>query len=125
MEDNRNARENYRLFASELIQEVEKQKAGMENLGITGVVLREKEANWESPLDIGRKFSAPVREFTDITYQGRTVTMDLQFAYKDYLQGVSIQEISDRFVQAIQATVEGDKANVEYISKSLEEDYER
>lgn len=119
MKENRNAIENYRLFATELLQEVKKRD--LQGLGISNVQIREKEANWQANLDIGREYSSPVREFMDIGYGDRTVTLDLQYAYGDYRRGMQIDEIGSRFFKSIEVTVKGDIRNIEYAKSVAEE----
>lgn len=115
--------EKYRLFASELLYEVKKKD--FSDLGVSGLCVRERNAYWESPLGVSRKYSAPVREFLDVNYNGRVLTMDLQYAYGDYLTGVQIEEIVNKFSNGLEVAVKGDMANLEYARSCKEDELER
>ena len=115
--------DKYRLFAKELLSEIEKRD--FSELNVSSLNLRERNAYWESPLSVSRKYSAPVREFLDVNYDGRVLTMDLQYAYGDYLTGVQIEEIVNKFSNGLEIAVKGDIANLEYARSCKEEELER
>lgn len=120
---NRNEQDGYRLFATEIYCELEKRNK--DGVIATKIDLREKEAFWESPLDAGRKYSASVREFLDCCYDDRMVTIDLQYAYGEYLMGAHLDQVVDMIVDGIAVAVKSDEKNQAYARDCQEIDFDR
>ena len=94
--------EDYAKFAAQIADDII--AAGY------NAISRSSEASWKS-----HEGAASSRQFLDITYLdkpvNRVVTVDLQYAYTNYINGTSAMDTLNRIVNGIEITINGDKAN--------------